>query len=67
MKEENFVAVRSESLSKPGDVRYILLDRQTRNVIDDAGGRGYKSPEAAHKSYAFKQKFKNRRKPVQPK
>ena len=60
MKEENFVAVRSESLSKPGD-------RQTRSVIDDAGGRGYKSPEAAHKSYAFKQKFKNRRKPVQPK
>ena len=59
---QEFVAVKSDSLSKPGDDRYILLDRDTRQVVDDAGGRGYKSPEAAHKSHAFKQKLWLRKK-----
>ena len=61
MAQDDLIAVRYERLSKPGDERYVLMNRTTREVVDDAMGRGYKTPEAAHKSYAFKQKFKTRR------
>ena len=55
-QEETYIAVVSERLSKPGDTRYIIIDRQTREVKDDSMGRGYKSAQAAHKSFAFKQR-----------
>jgi len=55
-QEEQYIAVVSERHSKPGDTRYIIINRQTREVMDDCGGHGYKSAASAHKSFAFKQR-----------
>ena len=55
-QEENYIAIVSERHSKPGDTRYIIINRQTREVMDDCGGHGYKSAASAHKSFAFKQR-----------
>ena len=60
-QEEQYIAIISERLSKPGDTRYIIIDRQTREIKDDGMGRGYKSALAAHKSFAYKQRERQRR------
>jgi len=59
-QKETYIAIVSESLSKPDDTRYIIIDRQTREVMDTCGGHGYKSAAAAHKSFAFKQRRRQR-------
>lgn len=53
---ENYIAVVSEQLSRPGDTRYVIINKQTQQVVDNCNGRGYKSPHAAHKSFSFKKK-----------
>ena len=55
-QEEYFIAVVSERLSKPGDTRYVIIDKQTQQEVDNCNGRGYKSPQSAHKSFSFKQR-----------
>ena len=55
-QEKVFIAVRSDQLSQPGDARYVIKNRETHEVVDDNSGRGYKSPTAAHSSFAFKQR-----------
>lgn len=61
MQEEQYIAIISERLSKPGDTRYIIIDRESRQVMDDGMGHGYKSPQSAHKSFAFKQRRRQQR------
>ena len=53
-QEEYFIAVVSQRLSKPGDTRYVIIDKQTQQEVDTCNGRGYKSPQSAHKSFSFK-------------
>jgi hypothetical protein len=53
-QEENYIAIVSQRLSKPGDTRYVIIDKQTQQEVDTCNGRGYKSAQAAHKSFAFK-------------
>ena len=55
-QEEYFIAVVSERLSRPGDTRYVIIDKQTQQEVDNCNGRGYKSPQSAHKSFSFKQR-----------
>ena len=55
-QEENYIAIVSQRLSKPGDTRYVIIDKQTQQEVDTCNGRGYKSPQSAHKSFAFKQR-----------
>ena len=55
-QEKVFIAVRSDQLSRPGEARYVIKNRETHDVVDDNSGRGYKSPTAAHASFAFKQR-----------
>ena len=62
-QEADYIAIISERLSKPGDTRYIIIDRVTRAIKDDGMGRGYKSAQAAHKSFAYKQKYSRKRRP----
>jgi len=64
--EQKIMAVRLEALSKRGDDRYVLIDRDTRQIVDDCHGHGYKSPDGAHRSWAHKQKFRGRRASVVP-
>ena len=53
-QEENYIAIVSQRLSKPGDTRYVIIDKLTQQEVDTCNGRGYKSPQAAHKSFSFK-------------
>ncbi len=53
-QEGYFIAVVSERLSRPGDTRYVIIDKQTQQEVDTCNGRGYKSPQSAHKSFSFK-------------
>ena len=55
-QEENYIAIVSERLSRPGDTRYVIIDKQTQQEVDTCNGRGYKSPQSAHKSFSFKQR-----------
>lgn len=38
------------------DVRFRIIDPKTREIIDDAGGYGYRSKKGAYKSYYWKAK-----------
>ncbi|MBT1164627.1 hypothetical protein [Bifidobacterium felsineum] len=42
--------------------RWILVDEDTGEILDDAQGYGYKSPSAAHRAYAYKTMPKRKRK-----
>ena len=48
--------IRSSKLSKPGDVRYVIMEEDSNTVLDDANGYGYKSVQAAHKGYGYKRR-----------
>ena len=61
-QEQKIIAVRLESLGN----RYVLIDRDTRKIVDDCHGHGYKSPDGAHRSWAHKQKLRGRRASVVP-
>lgn len=49
-------AIYSEGLSAPGNPRYILIDPDTGELLDDAQGYGYKTPQKAHAAWAYKNK-----------
>ena len=34
-QEDIYIAVRSEALSKTGDARYVIKNRETHEVMDD--------------------------------
>ena len=45
----------SESLSKEGEKRYIIIDKETGEVLDDAQGYGFRSRRKAYAAYTYKQ------------
>lgn len=51
-REVKFVI--SEKLSKKDDVRYVIVDKYTGKVLDDANGYGYHSIEKAQTSWEYK-------------
>lgn len=53
-QEENYIAIVSERLSRPGDTRYVIIEKQTQQEVDNCNGHGYKSAASAHKSFSFK-------------
>jgi len=60
-QDGTYIAVRWATLSKPTDERFVIINRDTREIVDDAHGAGYKSPKAAHASFAHKQKWAARK------
>ena len=52
----DYRVIRSSKLSKPGDVRYVIMEEDSNTVLDDANGYGYKSVQAAHKGYGYKRR-----------
>lgn len=46
-------AVRSEQLSEPYDDRFVIVDLETGEILDDAQGYGYKSAQKAHIGYNY--------------
>ena len=48
--------IESYSLSTKYDKRYVVIDKETGEVIDDAQGYGYKSKYKAYAAWAYKEK-----------
>ncbi len=49
-------AVRSEQLSSSYDDRFVIVDLETGEILDDAQGYGYKSAQKAHIGYNYRNK-----------
>ena len=54
MTVQNIAVIESEKLSGKYDKRYVVVDKDTGEVLDDAQGYGYKSAQKAHAAYAYK-------------
>lgn len=52
----NIEAVESNTLSTPYDHRYVIVDNETGEIIDNAQGYGYKSKRNAYAAYGYKRK-----------
>lgn len=46
-KKRNVKVVESKTLSSRYDKRFVVVDEETGNVLDDAQGYGYKSKQKA--------------------
>ena len=53
-------AVRSEQLSK-SDIRYVIIDDGSGEILDDAQGYGYRSPQKAYAGYRYQVDSKARK------
>ena len=60
MSEKNVLAVVSEALSKEYDRRYVIIDKETKEILDDAQGYGYRTPQKAYAAFAFKNRDKSK-------
>ena len=50
----DIMVVESETLSKKYDKRYIIVNKESGELLDDAQGYGYKTPQKAHAAWAYK-------------
>lgn len=55
------IAIYDKTLSHGYDKRYVIVDKETREVLDDAQGYGYKSPQGAHAAWSYKNRSKAER------
>lgn len=53
-------AIFSRELSSGRDKRYVVIDKTTQEVLDDAQGYGYRSPQKAYAAYAYKHRDKSK-------
>lgn len=53
-KLEDVEIVKSEALSTRYDTRFVILDKSTGEIIDDAQGYGYKSQQKARAAFLYK-------------
>ena len=60
MPAGNIAIIESEKLSSPYDKRYVVIDKDTGEILDDAQGYGYKSVQKAHAAYAYKTRDKSK-------
>lgn len=52
-KETKITVIRSESLSTDWQDRYVIIDRFSRKVVDNANGRGYRTRVAAYSAWTW--------------
>ena len=45
--------VKSDALSKGNVTRFVVIDRETKEILDDAQGYGFKSIDGAYKAYIY--------------
>lgn len=56
---KDYIVARSPELSKRYEPRYVIVNEETGEILDDANGYGYKTTQAAHKGWAYKSKPKS--------
>lgn len=59
---KNYKVIYSEGLSELGDPRYVIVNPDTGELLDDAQGYGYKSAQKAHAAFAYKNQTRSERK-----
>ena len=52
--------VESKTLSSRYDRRFVIVDEETENVLDDAQGYGYKSKQKAMAAWSYKNRDKSK-------
>lgn len=57
---KNIDVVRSNSLSTFSNQRYVIVDSETGEIIDDAQGYGYKTKRNAYAAYGYKHRDKSK-------
>ena len=60
MQAGNIAVIESEKLSGEYDKRYVVVDKDTGEVLDDAQGWGYKSVQKAYAAYSYKTRDKSK-------
>ena len=60
MSVKNIAVIEAEKLSSQYDKRYVVIDKDTGEVLDDAQGYGYRSVQKAYAAYAYKNRDKSK-------
>ncbi len=60
MPAGNIAVIESADLSSEYDKRYVVVDKDTGQVLDDAQGWGYKSIQKAYAAYSYKTRDKSK-------
>lgn len=60
MPSENIAVIESANLSSEYDKRYVVVDKDSGQVLDDAQGYGYKSIQKAYAAYSYKTRDKSK-------
>ena len=60
MPERNIAVIEAENLSSQYDKRYVVVDKDTGEVLDDAQGYGYRSVQKAYAAYNYKNRDKSK-------
>lgn len=56
----NIGVIKSEALSSQYDARFVVVDKDSGEVLDDAQGYGYKTARGAHAAWAYKTRDKSK-------
>lgn len=59
---QNISVIPSETLSSSFDKRYVVVDKETGKVLDDAQGYGFRSVKAAYACYGYKNRSPEKKK-----
>lgn len=57
----NISVIESKELSAPYQKRYVVINKDTGEILDDAQGYGYKTPQKAYAAYNYKNTSKKKR------
>ena len=60
MPEKNIAVVEDKNLSSQYDKRYVVIDKDTGEVLDNAQGYGYRSVQKAYAAYGYKTRDKSK-------
>lgn len=52
--DKKYKSVYSKVLSSPGNPRYVIINTETGEVVDDAQGYGFKSAQKAYACFVYK-------------
>ena len=58
--KDNIKAIESSTLTKGYDKRYVVINTDTGEILDDAQGFGYKSIQKAYAAYSYKTRDKSK-------
>ena len=67
MKDNNIVAVPYKPEGSYSETRYVIMNKETGEVLDDAQGYGYRSAQKAYAAYAWKTRDRSKDKEKQAK